>query len=616
MNLRQMRFALMSDEKLYQSFASSNWNRMSVENRKAALQELGNRVADEYGIERRPMWVEPMSGGRFGSFDENENVVRLNRYLVEEGRQYMAENGQLYYCDRPDAPAELVNTVYHEYYHAYQRDAIDGKVTHPDPMEVKVWESNFKRDAGNQLVNYYSNQDKVDPRYNVQSGERTADRKGEEGVRKVFESNERTLGKDQMYEEYKKSHACDSYSRHLQDAISQLQDPNIEENLDKEMLMKYCDDHGIDYKAEDSYKDVCNRIRQAEHPELGPAKPASEKSLLTPEQERLKQYMDDHGYSPENQTEYKRDPEWQRLHQAVYGEREGINNLPPDLSFHKEAEKAEQEDQTINRELNTEVLPKKAEEAAESEDQDQQEGESKRAEETEDESEAESEGQSEQEGESEAVEEAEDESEAESEDQSKQEDESKTVEETEDEFAAEREDQSEQEEESEAVEETEDESAAESEDQSEQEDESKTEEETEDESAAESEDQTEQEDQVESDELNMDDSPEESEDESEAESEDQSEQEEESEAVEETEDESAAESEDQTEQEDRNHSDDVNMDESADQEQETSESEEQAQSEDQSLSDEPSMEDGSSPSDSGESSSKEEEEDEQKGMSY
>ena len=356
MNLRQMRFALMSDEKLYQSFASSNWNRMSVENRKAALQEVGNRVADEYGIERRPMWFEPMSGGRFGSFDENENVVRLNRYLVEEGRQYMAENGQLYYCDRTDAPAELVNTVYHEYYHAYQRDAIDGKVTHPDPMEVKVWESNFKRDAGNQLVNYYSNQDKVDPRYNVQSGERTADRKGEEGVRKVFESNERTLGKDQMYEEYKKSHACDSYSRHLQDAISQLQDPNIEENLDKEMLMKYCDDHGIDYKAEDSYKDVCNRIRQAEHPELGPAKPASEKSLLTPEQERLKQYMDDHGYSPENQTEYKRDPEWQRLHQAVYGEREGINNLPPDPSFHKEAEKAEQEDQTINRELNTEVF--------------------------------------------------------------------------------------------------------------------------------------------------------------------------------------------------------------------------------------------------------------------
>ncbi|UNT93244.1 hypothetical protein [Allobaculum sp. Allo2] len=170
MNLRQMRFALMSDEKLYQSFASSNWNRMSVENRKAALQELGNRVADEYGIERRPMWFEPMSGGRFGSFDENENVVCLNRYLVEEGRQYMAENGQLYYCDRTDAPAELVNTVYHEYYHAYQRDAIDGKVTHPDPMEVKVWESNFKRDAGNQLVNYYSNQDKVDPRYNVQSG--------------------------------------------------------------------------------------------------------------------------------------------------------------------------------------------------------------------------------------------------------------------------------------------------------------------------------------------------------------------------------------------------------------------------------------------------------------
>ncbi len=56
MNLRQMRFALMSDEKLYQSFASSNWNRMSVENRKAALQELGNRVADEYGIERRPNW--------------------------------------------------------------------------------------------------------------------------------------------------------------------------------------------------------------------------------------------------------------------------------------------------------------------------------------------------------------------------------------------------------------------------------------------------------------------------------------------------------------------------------------------------------------------------------
>ncbi|WP_301072982.1 hypothetical protein [uncultured Allobaculum sp.] len=560
MNLRQMRFALMSDEKLYQSFASSNWNRMSVENRKAALQELGNRVADEYGIERRPMWFEPMSGGYFGSFDEKENVVRLNRYLVEEGRQYMAENGQLYYCDRPDAPAELVNTVYHEYYHAYQRDAIDGKVTHPDPMEVKVWESNFKRDAGNQLVNYYSNQDKVDPRYNVQSGERTADRKGEEGVRKVFESNERTLGKDQMYEEYKKSHACDSYSRHLQDAISQLQDPNIEENLDKEMLMKYCDDHGIDYKAEDSYKDVCNRIRQAEHPELGPAEPASEKSLLTPEQERLKQYMDDHGYSPENQTEYKRDPEWQRLHQAVYGEREGINNLPPDPSFHKEAEKAEQEDQTINRELNTEVLPKKAEEAAESEDQDQQEGESKTAEETEDESEAESE------------------------------------------------DQSEQEEESEAVEETEDKSAAESEDQTEQEDQVESDELNMDDSPEESEDQSEQEDQVESDELNMDDSPEESEDETE--------QEDQVESDELNMDDSYDENEDQREQEDRNHSDDVNMDESADQEEETSENEEQAQSEDQSLSDEPSMEDGSLPSDSGESSSKEEEEDEQKGMSY
>ena len=584
MNLRQMRFALMSDEKLYQSFASSNWNRMSVENRKAALQELGNRVADEYGIERRPMWFEPMSGGRFGSFDENENVVCLNRYLVEEGRQYMAENGQLYYCDRTDAPAELVNTVYHEYYHAYQRDAIDGKVTHPDPMEVKVWESNFKRDAGNQLVNYYSNQDKVDPRYNVQSGERTADRKGEEGVRKVFESNERTLGKDQMYEEYKKSHACDSYSRHLQDAISQLQDPNIEENLDKEMLMKYCDDHGIDYKAEDSYKDVCNRIRQAEHPELGPAEPASEKSLLTPEQERLKQYMDDHGYSPENQTEYKRDPEWQRLHQAVYGEREGINNLPPDPSFHKEAEKAEQEDQTINRELNTEVLPKKAEEAAESEDQDQQEGESKTAEETEDESEAESE------------------------DQSEQEEESEAVEETEDKSAAESEDQTEQEDQVESDELNMDDSPEESGDETEQEDQVESDELNVDDSPEESEDQSEQEDQVESDELNMDDSPEESEDETE--------QEDQVESDELNMDDSYDENEDQREQEDRNHSDDVNMDESADQEEETSENEEQAQSEDQSLSDEPSMEDGSLPSDSGESSSKEEEEDEQKGMSY
>ena len=273
-------------------------------------------MAKAYGNTPRRVVAETMrTGYTYGGYSHKDDVIQINRDLIESARLTCEKDGLSISSIKNNANAELVDTIFHENYHAYQRDVIDGKLSHPDKREAAIWGTNLKRDQNGNLVHYLS--DGIE--YRIQSCERTAFREGESGTRRVFGMLEKEYGPDPGYADYQRNLANTNYEKQLAYAQACSGNPYFQEDLDEEMLQQYAQDHGLPYVRQSRGKE------EADHAAAMDA---------------LQDYMNQHNYSAMDYPEYSQDPEWQQLHQNVYGKIDGLNHTTLERAQSPEAHTA------------------------------------------------------------------------------------------------------------------------------------------------------------------------------------------------------------------------------------------------------------------------------------
>jgi len=231
MNTYSTRYSRLSDAEVNELYRSDTWTRLNGKERLEALQELENRSAKICGNQPYKVQLEKMNGATYGGYHNGK--IYINKDLVENGNfvvQYRDGSTQSFAL--LDANAQLMDTIHHENYHAYQDDAIHGRVKHSNPAEVEQWRANFTQ--GN-----YIRSEEDHNLYRIQSLEKPAFERGESQTRAAFERIEAKHGKDPGYQEYLKSTEKNSYEKALASAKHQYGDENIENTINDRMRQNY-----------------------------------------------------------------------------------------------------------------------------------------------------------------------------------------------------------------------------------------------------------------------------------------------------------------------------------------------------------------------------------------
>ena len=225
------RYSDLTDSQVNELFREETWSSLDPSRRLDALQELEVRTALACGNRPCEVRTEDMNGYLFGGYADDEIV--LNRHLVEEGG-FVTDfgNGEVVF-DRVDGlNAQMMDTIHHENYHAYQDQVIHGEIRHSDAAEAELWAANWPSE---QYI------DCNDPSgcYRIQSLERTAFAHGEACTKEAFAEIEAKYGQDHGYRDYLEDIQRYSYDDALDDAIDISGDEHIRDTLDGQMLEAY-----------------------------------------------------------------------------------------------------------------------------------------------------------------------------------------------------------------------------------------------------------------------------------------------------------------------------------------------------------------------------------------
>lgn len=109
-------------------FSRDNWNQMSIEEKKRALQELENDYAKKQGRPENPAILEFKNLDYAGVYYADNNTMQISNKMLVSG------NSSKRY--------EVIDTVIHEGRHAYQAYSIHHPGTHPDQEEEAKWRDN------------------------------------------------------------------------------------------------------------------------------------------------------------------------------------------------------------------------------------------------------------------------------------------------------------------------------------------------------------------------------------------------------------------------------------------------------------------------------------------
>lgn len=242
MNAYPTRYSELTSSEVNALFRSSSWDSLSGQERLDALQELENRASLEQGNQPCEIRLESMSGSTYGWY--SDGVISINQNLVENGEfvQELQDGTTISYAPE-DVNAQLMDTVHHENYHAYQDDVINERVESADQDETALWRANDE--------NYIEEQ----PYYRIQSLERTAFDQGETKTKEAFQEIETKYGEDAGYQEYLASIDGQSYERALAEAQLRSGDENIQQSIDQGMLSQYAENHAEYSMSEASVAD-------------------------------------------------------------------------------------------------------------------------------------------------------------------------------------------------------------------------------------------------------------------------------------------------------------------------------------------------------------------------
>ena len=229
MNVYPTRYNDLSNQGVNELYRSETWEGLNRDERLDALQELENRSAENLGNKPCEVRLEPMNGAQYGGYQDG--VITVNENLVENGEFTVRyADGTTDSYAPGDTNAQLMDTIHHENYHAYQDDAINGRLEHGNQAEVEQWRANWDNE------NYTRGND---PLYRVQSLEKTAFEHGETQTKDAFDEIEANYGTDAGYQEYLESISENSYEKSLAEAKELYGDENIESSVNNQMMQNY-----------------------------------------------------------------------------------------------------------------------------------------------------------------------------------------------------------------------------------------------------------------------------------------------------------------------------------------------------------------------------------------
>jgi hypothetical protein len=244
MNPYPTRYSELSNAEVNELYRSETWDELSRDERLDALQELENRSAEELGNRPCEVKLEPMDGYQYGGYSNGE--ITLNEHLVTNG-EFVTEHldGSVEREAIADVNAQMMDTIHHENFHAYQDDVVSGRLEHSNAEDAELWSANWSNDE-------YIEPDDPSGCYGIQSLERSASEHGQAQTKAAFEEIEAKYGEDAGYQEYLKSIESDSYENALNHAQTISGDENIQETIDNDMLANYRASQSESYSSDSS----------------------------------------------------------------------------------------------------------------------------------------------------------------------------------------------------------------------------------------------------------------------------------------------------------------------------------------------------------------------------
>ena len=105
------------------------WEKLTVEERKEIIRKLASDIAKVLGINEAKIVFRDMGKNIYGSYDRLKREIHINNNLVSD----------------PGQRLNLLDTLNHEYRHAFQHDVVLNPEKYPDisPDVVKAWKNNF-----------------------------------------------------------------------------------------------------------------------------------------------------------------------------------------------------------------------------------------------------------------------------------------------------------------------------------------------------------------------------------------------------------------------------------------------------------------------------------------
>ncbi len=229
MDFYPTRYSELSNAEINELYRWDMWSGLSGEERVDALQELENRIAEELGNQPCEICSEEMSGARYGYYSNGQ--IKVNESLVSNGiLHYEDGDGNMMEYVPEGVNAQMMDTIHHENFHAYQDDVINNRIEYDNQNEAILWRANeemYIASSDNEFL------------YRIQSQERTAFYRGESQTKAAFEVIETKYGTDIGYQEYRISVNENSFELALIIAKETYGDENIQETLDNDMLAVY-----------------------------------------------------------------------------------------------------------------------------------------------------------------------------------------------------------------------------------------------------------------------------------------------------------------------------------------------------------------------------------------
>lgn len=231
MDFYQTRYSDLSNEEVNELYRSNTWASLNRDARLDAMQELENRSAEACGNQPCQIKTEEMNGYQYGGYANGEIV--LNEHLVADG-QFVTHyaDGSIETQDVGGINGQMMNTIHHENYHAFQDEVVRGQLEHWDAAEAELW-------AANWLDEQYIGSDDPSGCYRIQNLEKSAFEHGEAETQAAFNEIETKYGQDAGYQEYLGEIEADSYDNSLENAKMINGDSNIEETVNSRMLDAY-----------------------------------------------------------------------------------------------------------------------------------------------------------------------------------------------------------------------------------------------------------------------------------------------------------------------------------------------------------------------------------------